>query len=249
MAPMIPPRCYMRSDGVALAYRFTDGAGPLLVFLPGYMSDMEGGKAQAVFSRARQLGRACLLFDYSGCGSSSGAFVDGALDIWRDDALALIDHVWGGSILPIGSSMGGWIALLIALARPAQTVGLMGIAAAPDFTQWGFSDAEKAVLMAQGRLLAPNDYGEDPRITTLKFWQSGQASLLLGQPIALDCPVRLLHGQRDDVVPGEIPVRLAHCLCSSDVQTLLIKDGDHRLSRDRDIASLLWLIDDILDRI
>lgn len=237
-----------RSDGVRLACRFVAGEGPLLVFLPGYMSDMEGGKAQAVFAHARAAGRACLLLDYSGCGQSEGQFVDGTLPLWRDDVLHIIDHLWSGPILPIGSSMGGWIALLVALARPAQTVALVGIAAAPDFTQWGFTDAQKAILATEGRLLEPGDYDDEPYVTMLGFWRSGQENLLLDAPIALDCPMRLLHGQRDDVVPQAVPLRLAAALRSPDIQTLLVKDGDHRLSRDSDIALLLGLIDGLLEK-
>jgi pimeloyl-ACP methyl ester carboxylesterase len=244
--PVAPILFHSRADGVRLAYRFTPGIGPLLVFLPGYMSDMEGGKAQAVFAYARERGRACLLLDYSGCGASEGVFADGTLDIWRDDALVLIDQLWQGMIMPVGSSMGGWLALLIALARPDQTAALVGIAAAPDFTTWGFTDAQKAQLLSQGRIVEPSDYGE-PYLTTRGFWVSGQAHLLLDAPIALTCPVRLIHGQADTVVPCDIALRLAGQLYSADVHTLLVKDGDHRLSRDTDIAALIGLMDRLLE--
>lgn len=240
---------FPRADGVRLAYRYADGVGPTIVFLPGYMSDMEGGKAQAVLGHAHAKGRACLLLDYSGCGSSGGRFEDGTLDVWREDVLALIDHVRpDGPILPVGSSMGGWLALLVALARPERTAGLIGIAAAPDFTGWGFSDADKATLATEGRIVEPSDYDENGYVTTLGFWKSGEANRLLEREIALDCPVRFLHGQADDVVPWEIPLRAAAALRSDDVQTLLIKDGDHRLSREEDIALLLGLIDGLLER-
>jgi len=189
------------------------------------------------------------LLDYAGCGASEGAFADGTLTSWRDDALALIDHVWDGKFVPVGSSMGGWIALLLALARPEQAAGLIGIAAAPDFTEWGFDDTQKAVLVRDGRLLESSDYGDEPYLTTLAFWRSGQDNLLLDTPIPLDCPVRLLHGQGDAVVPWSIATRLARALRSSDVQTLLIKDGDHRLSRAADIARLIALVDDLLENV
>jgi len=249
LPPFVPlsPAFHDRGDGIRLAYRFLAGRGPLLVFLPGYRSDMEGGKAQAVLAQAHARGQACLLLDYSGCGQSGGAFADGNLDRWRDDALALIDHLWDGDILPIGSSMGGWIALLLALARPGRTAALVGIAAAPDFTHWGFSDEQKAILQTEGRILEPSDYDDEPYLTTLGFWQSGERNLLLDSEIAIDCPVRLIHGQRDDVVPDAIALRLADALRSSDVQTLLVKDGDHRLSREGDIALLLGLIDRLLE--
>jgi len=249
MIEIRPPDFLARPDGVRLAYRFADGEGPLLVFLPGYMSDMEGGKAQAVFAHARERGRACLLVDYSGCGSSEGRFEDGTLDIWRDDVLALVDHVWPtGTVVPVGSSMGGWLALLVALSLPGRVAGLVGIAAAPDFTRWGFSDAQKAELADRGRILEPSDYDESGYVTTLGFWRSGEANLLLDAEIALDAPVALLHGQRDETVPWEIALKTAEALRSADVQTVLIKDGDHRLSRDHDIAVLLTLIDGMLAR-
>ena len=238
------PDFFTRADGVQLAYRFTSGSGPLLVFLPGYMSDMEGGKAQAVFAHAMASGQACLLLDYSGCGSSEGAFEDGTLDIWRDDVLALIGHVWPeGQVIPIGSSMGGWLALLVALELKQRVAGLIGIAAAPDFTDWGFTDAQKAELRNNGRIVEASDYDDAGYVTTYGFWKSGEASRLLDGGIAIACPVRFLHGQADNVVPWQIPLRAAEQLVSGDVQTVLVKDGDHRLSRDSDISLLIGMIE------
>jgi pimeloyl-ACP methyl ester carboxylesterase len=246
----LTPSFIARADGIRLAFRFNPGAGPLVVFLPGYKSDMEGGKAQAVFAHMRGTGRACLLLDYSGCGSSEGAFEDGTLDSWRDDVILLIDHLWPeGAVVPVGSSMGGWLALLVALRLGLRAIGLVGIAAAPDFTSWGFTDAQKSQLRDKGRLIEPSDYDDDGYVTTLGFWLSGEAHLLLDRPINLTCPVRFVHGQRDDVVPWEIALRAAAALRSDDVQTLLIKDGDHRLSRDGDIALLLNVIDGLLETI
>jgi len=238
---------FPRPDGLKLAYRFAPGKGPLLVFLPGYMSDMEGSKAQAVLAHARARGRACLLLDYSGCGSSEGRFEDGTIAIWRDDVLALIDHVWPeGKIIPIGSSMGGWMALLVARARAERMAGLIGIAAAPDFTDWGFTAEQKKALREDGHIYEPSAYG-DPYITTLALWESGEANRVLDGGIALDCPVRLLQGQRDDAVPWQTAIRIAEAVRSADIQTLLIKDGDHRLSRESDIALLLGLIDGLTE--
>jgi len=236
---MSAPDFFVRPDGLRLAYRYRAGSGPTIVFLPGYMSDMEGSKAVALDAWAAAEGRAMLRLDYAGCGASDGRFEDGTLTSWRDDALLLIDCVVPGEILLVGSSMGGWIALLLARERAARVKGLVGIAAAPDFTDWGFSDAEKAVLQRDGRIVEPSDYGDAPYVTTLGFWESGQANRLLGAPIAIDCPVRLLQGQQDAVVPWRTALSIADRLGSDDVQTLLIKDGDHRLSRPQDIALLI----------
>ncbi|WP_370175739.1 alpha/beta fold hydrolase [Sphingobium abikonense] len=246
-ADTAPPAYFARPDGLRLAYRHSRGVGPTIVFLPGYMSDMEGGKAVALHDWARGQGRSMLRLDYAGNGASEGRFVDGTLASWRDDVLLLIDRLIEGPVVLVGSSMGGWLALLIALARPDRVAGIVGIAAAPDFTTWGFTDADKALLHTEGRIEEPTPYGDQPYVTTLAFWQSGQTLLLLEDDIAINCPVRLLHGQCDPDVPWEIALRTAGRLRSSDVQTLLIKDGDHRLSRDSDIAVLIRTVVSLLD--
>jgi pimeloyl-ACP methyl ester carboxylesterase len=235
------------AGGRTLAYRRTEGSGPPILFLPGYMSDMEGTKALALEAGARAQGRAFLRFDYGGCGLSEGPFEQQSLADWRDDAVAMIDHADEPVVL-VGSSMGGWLMLLAALARPERVAGLIGIAAAPDFTSWGFTDAEKGTIQREGRLVQPTPYGDDPYVTTRTFWDSGEALRLLAGEIALDCPVRLLHGQADPDVPFDISLRLAARLRSADVQTLLIKDGDHRLSREADLALLIATLAQLLDR-
>ncbi|PZU58016.1 MAG: alpha/beta hydrolase [Sphingobium sp.] len=248
MTDILPPPDYLaRPDGLRLAYRQRPGAGPTIVFLPGYMSDMDGGKAVALDAWAATAGRAMLRLDYAGCGASEGAFEEGTLASWRDDALFLIDTLTNGPAVLVGSSMGGWLALLIALARPDRTAALVGIAAAPDFTDWGFTPAQLARMEADGRLVEDTPYGDQPYVTTLAFHRSGQANLLLGGPVAIDCPVRLLQGQRDPNVPWDTALRIAQAVRSSDVQTLLIKDGDHRLSRDADIAHLLATVASLPD--
>lgn len=236
-----------RPDGLRLAYALRHGTGPTIVFLPGYMSDMEGSKALALDAWAARTGRAMLRLDYSGCGASEGAFEDGTLTQWRDDVLHLIDTLADGPVLLIGSSMGGWLMLLVALARPDRVAGLVGIAAAPDFTHWGFSGDQKAVLREKGRIEEPSDYADTPYVTTRGFWESGEANRLLDAEIALDCPVRLLHGQADHDVPWEISLRLADRLRSADVQVTLVKDGDHRLSRETDIALLIATVERLLE--
>lgn len=230
-----------RGDGVHLAYVRTPGRGPTTVFLPGFRSDMAGGKAVAMEAWCRARGQACLRLDYAGHGASDGAFTDGTIGTWTQDALSVIDAQTTGPLLLVGSSMGGWIALLIALARPARMAGLIGIAAAPDFTEalmWdAMMPAERARLLADGVLLTPSQYGE-PTPVTLRLIEDGRRHLLMHGPIGIRCPVRLLHGQRDPDVPWETSVRLSERLESRDVQVTLVKDGDHRLSREQDLVVL-----------
>ena len=217
------------------------------MFLPGYASDMEGTKALALDAFAAERGLAMLRFDYSGTGSSAGAFGDGTLRSWLDEALYLIDHLLEGPVILVGSSMGGWIGLLMARHRPERLAALVGIAAAPDFTDWGYSDAEKEQLRAQGRLEQPNPYAVEPHVTHLGFWQSGEALRLLDEPIAVDCPVRLVHGEADVEVPLEIALKTVRALRSADVQLLVIKGGGHRLSEPHEIDAILRNVDGLLE--
>jgi len=203
---------------------------------------MQGGKAQALAAWAAAQGVAMLRMDYSGCGESDGAFEDGTLDIWRDDVLAVLAQAQPGPIILIGSSMGGWLMLLVAEALGNQVAAMVGIAAAPDFTDWDFDAADRATIAATGRIERPSDYGYDPMVITRGFWQSGQSNLRLTGTVGIDCPVRLIHGQCDPDVPWETSLKLADALRSSDVQTILLKDGDHRLSRDQDIALLIDVV-------
>jgi pimeloyl-ACP methyl ester carboxylesterase len=221
--------------------------------LPGYASDMEGGKATALDEWAAREGRAMLRFDYGGCGASEGDFEAQSLTDWLADVMTAIDaaseSAGGGPVVLVGSSMGGWLMLLAALARPERVAGLVGIAAAPDFTDWGFSGEEKKTIHEQGRLEQPSPYGEAPYVTTRTFWESGQRQLLLGGGIAIDCPVRLLHGQADRDVPWRYSLLLAERLRSSDVQAILIKDGDHRLSRPQDVSLLTAAVNDLMEHL
>lgn len=235
---MSETRFTQRPGGERLAFRKVEGRGPTLVFLPGYKSDMTGSKATMLFDDAAANGRAALLLDYAGCGASGGDFEAQTLDSWRDDALFLIGEQTDGPLLLAGSSMGGWLMLLVALALQERVTGIVGIAAAPDFTDWGFDDAQRALLATGETLYEHSDYGPEPTPTTAALWRSGQANLLLGGTIAIDCPVRLIHGQDDADVPHETALRLAAALRSADVQTLLVKDGNHRLSRASDLELL-----------
>ena len=230
-----------RGDGVALAWARLAGRSPTVVFLPGFASDMAGAKAVELrnFCAARR--QAMLRLDYSGHGESGGAFADGSIGRWLADALAVIDAESTGKLLLVGSSMGGWIGLHVALARPERVVALIGIAAAPDFTEtlmWGaMAPPEQERLLADGFLDVPSQYGAPLRITRALI-EDGRRHLLLGGPIPLRIPIRLLQGQRDGDVPWETALRLAECIAGEDVQVALVKDGDHRLSRPQDLALL-----------
>lgn len=229
-------------DGRRIAFRYNPGIGPTAVFLPGYMSDMDGGKATALFDWAKAQGRACLLLDYSGCGSSSGDFADGTLTRWRDEVVSLVEAQIGGPVVLVGSSMGGWLMLLVGLALGGRVAGMIGIAAAPDFSDWGYDSAQKAQLQRGQTVLEDNPYGPDPTPTHARFWADAQHNLLLDGDIAIHCPVRLLHGQQDRDVPWETSLRLAERLRSDDIQVTLVKQADHRMSRDTDIALLLRMV-------
>jgi pimeloyl-ACP methyl ester carboxylesterase len=226
-------------DGRRIAFRQTSGSGPAIVFLPGYMSDMAGGKATALLEWCAETGRACLLLDYSGCGESPGDFADGTLTRWAEEVVALVEARLSEPAILVGSSMGGWLVLLAARALGARVSALVGVAAAPDFTDWGYDAGQKARLAAGETLLLDNPYGPEPTPVHPGFWADGQALRQLDGEIPFDGPVRLLHGQDDADVPSAISLRLADALRSPDVQVTLVKGGDHRLSREQDIALLL----------
>jgi pimeloyl-ACP methyl ester carboxylesterase len=237
---------YLETGGRRLACRRRPGRNPTLVFLPGYASDMEGSKATALDGWAEERGQAVLRFDYAGCGANPGDFEAQTLEDWRDDALAAIDSVAEGPVILIGSSMGGWLMLLAALARPERVKALVGIAAAPDFTTWGYSDAQKATIRETGRLSEPSPYDDAPRVTTRAFWESGEELTLLGGPIPFAGPVRLLHGSADADVPWRISLELMERLVTADARLTLVKGGDHRLSREEDIALLLATVEELV---
>ncbi len=235
--------------GTELAWQRLGGRGPTLVFLPGFRSDMTGDKATALAALCQERGQAALLFDYSGHGASGGAFTDGTIGRWAADALAAIDGLTEGKLVLVGSSMGGWIGLLAALARPSRMAGFVGVAAAPDFTEalmWEtMLPAERATLERDGVLHIPSPYGE-PTPITRGLIEEGRRHLLMAAPIPLTCPVRLLHGQADADVPWETSIRLAQRVSSEDVQVVLVKDGEHRLSRPGDLALLHALVTPLL---
>ncbi len=208
---------------------------------------MEGAKALALDAFAEEHGAAMLRLDYSGTGSSAGKFEDGTLALWLEEALAALDQLSEGPLVVVGSSMGGWIAAHLALLRPERMRALVGIAAAPDFTEWGFSAEQKTALGRDGKIEEPNPYGPEPQIFTRAFWELGQRLRLLDQEIAIDCPVRLLHGEVDREVPLEVAFRLMRQLRSSDVQLEVLKGGGHRLSEPNEIRAILNTVKTLLE--
>ncbi|MDX5985938.1 alpha/beta fold hydrolase [Sphingomonas echinoides] len=229
----------------ALAYHLTEGTGPTVVFLPGYGSDMEGTKALALEAWAKRTGHAYLRFDYGGCGQSAGAFEEQTLAGWRDDVLAMLDQLVEGPAVLVGSSLGGWLMLLVARDHPEKVAALVGIAPAPDFTDWGFTVDEKLQILSEGRLEKVGRYADLPMVYTRAFWQSGEANRVLFSGLPIDVPVRLLHGMADAEVPANRTIRLAEVIRSAKVQVTLIKDGDHRLSREADLALLIAAVEDV----
>ena len=246
---MIEP-IFLQVDDRRIAVRYrppADATRSTLVFLPGYASDMIGAKALAVDGLAEASGSGCLRFDYSGTGESGGDFADGTLARWLDEALGAIDRLTTGRLVVVGSSMGGWLALHITLRRPARIAALIGIAAAPDFTEWAFDQHDRTVIATTGRLERTSEDSSFPSVTHAGFWHAGQSMLLLDDPIDVRCPVRLIHGDGDDVVPPGIAHRIVERLRSADVQLLLIKGGGHRLSEPHEIDALLRLIAPLLE--
>lgn len=230
------------ADNVRIAYHRLPGRQPGIIFLGGFMSDMTGTKALALEDFARTSGQAFLRFDYQGHGASSGQFQAGTIGQWRDDAIAVIDALSDGPQILVGSSMGGWIMLLAALARPQRVAGLLGIAAAPDFTEdlmWpAFSEEIQQTLARDGVYFAPSEYGDAAYPITMNLIADGRTHLLLRSPLNIQAPVRLLQGMCDPDVPYQHADKIVDALATGDVELTLIKDGDHRLSRDRDLALL-----------
>ncbi len=239
-----------RPDGAAIAYHRLEGSTPGIVFLGGFRSDMTGTKALFLEDYCRRRGHAYLRFDYFGHGMSSGDFADGTIGRWLDDAVAAIDSLTEGPQILVGSSMGGWIMLLAALARPERVAALVGIAAAPDFTEElllpRLTPEQSREIEETGRVVLPSDYDAAGYLYARALIEDGREHLLLGAPIPLDVPVRLLHGIADTSVPWQLSLRLAERLRGRDIVVTLVKDGDHRLSSDADLARLAQILDGLL---
>lgn len=246
-----------RGDGEYIAYRVTMPAKPAgetgIVWLGGFKSDMGGTKVSALANWAAGAGRALLRFDYFGHGQSSGRFIDGTIGRWRDDALAAFDGLSEGPQVLVGSSMGAWIALLVALARPERVKALVLIAPAADFTDklmWaGFSDEVKATLKRDGVYRQASSAGEEDYEISWALIEEGRQHLLLDGAVAINVPVRVLQGMRDESVPWQHAMRLVEALVSDDVEVHLSKAGDHRLSGDEDLARLMAVVGEVLGRV
>ncbi len=235
-----PPQ-YLDGPNGRIAYRKRGGAGPGIVWLGGFRSDMLGTKAGFLDEWAKHNARALLRFDYSGHGESDGAFEDGSIGEWTADAIAAFDALTGGPQILVGSSMGAWIATLLAMERPDRIAGCIFIAPAPDFTEalmWpSFSDAQRETIMRDGKLVQPSDY-DAPELITRKLIEDGRRHLVMQKPIPIDCPVCILQGMKDDAVPYAHALAFADKLASENVEVTLTKNGDHRLSSPADLERL-----------
>jgi pimeloyl-ACP methyl ester carboxylesterase len=244
------PAILARAGGATIAYHRLVGASPGIVFLGGFRSDMTGTKALFLEDYCRRRGQAFVRFDYFGHGASSGDIALGTIGGWREDAIAVIDSLTSGPQILVGSSMGGWIMLLAAIARPERIAALVGIAAAPDFTEEllpaRLTPEQRREIEETGRVVLPSDYDPAGYLYTRTLIEDGREHLLLRQPIPLDVPVRLLHGLADASVPWQLSLRLAERLQSRDIVVTLVKDGDHRLSSEADLARLAQILDGLL---
>jgi len=239
--------------GTRIAYNKLSGKGPGVVFLGGFMSDKEGGKALALEAMCKAQGRAFVRFDYQGHGQSSGKFADGTIGLWAKDAVAVIDALTQGPQILVGSSMGGWISMLAAKACPGRVKGFVGIAAAPDFTvrMWNqeFDEATRQEVLSQGYMMRPCDYGDDPYIITKALIDDGWVNRVIASPLHLDIPVRLIQGTEDPDVPWQTAQRIADAITGENVEIILVPGGDHRLSRNIDLARLTRIVTTVAEEI
>ena len=237
----MPFQILTRENGTSIAYNKLEGNPPGLIFMSGFMSDMNGSKALALEQHCQERGLAFLRFDYMGHGNSSGNFADGTIGLWAQNALTAFDELTEGPQIIIGSSMGGWMMILTAVSRPERVAGLVGIAAAPDFTEdllpKQLTKIQLSKIQEDGFVVIPSEY-EIPYTITKKLLDDGTQHLVLRNEIPLDCPVRLLHGLEDTSVPWKTALKIQNMVRSKDVEVTLIKNGDHRLSREEDLEKL-----------
>ena len=237
----MPFQILTRENGTSIAYNKLEGNSPGLIFMSGFMSDMNGSKALALEQHCQERGLAFLRFDYMGHGNSSGNFADGTIGLWAENALTAFDELTEGPQIIIGSSMGGWMMILTAVSRPERVAGLVGIAAAPDFTEdllpKQLTKIQLSKIQEDGFVVIPSEY-ETPYTITKTLLDDGTQHLVLRNEIPLDCPVRLLHGLEDTSVPWKTALKIQNMVRSKDVEVTLIKNGDHRLSREEDLEKL-----------
>ncbi len=246
-----PPLTIPNNQGTDLAYRLREGRkdAPTLVFLCGYRSDMMGTKAEFLDNWAAENNIAYLRLDYSGHGESGGKFEDGTIGQWYEDALTVIDNVTEGPLMIVGSSMGGWIGLLVSIKRPERVKAFLGIAAAPDFTKWVWdhelTEDQRLICKRDGFISEESEFWDTPNIMTMNLFEDGKTHLILDKPIPFDGPVTLLHGKADDEVPYPIAGQIASRLKEGQTKIITIDDGDHRLSRDSDLELLKREIEEL----
>src|SRR5579883_2824971 len=250
--PDRPPAILTCDDGATIAYHCRAGKTPGVVFLGGFMSDMTGTKARRLDPFCAARGQAYMRFDYFGHGASSGDFAKATIGRWKADTLQALDRLTEGPQILVGSSLGGWLMLLAALARPERVSGLIGIAAAPDATEdlmWSrLAPESRAAMERDGAIRVPSQYDPGGYLLTLRLIEEGRRHLVMRKPIALACPVRLLHGMRDPDVPWQTSLALAEKLESRDVEVTLVKEGDHRLSTDGDLTLLTRTLAAMIER-
>ncbi len=236
-------------NGGRIAYHKTEGSAPGVIFLGGFRSDMNGVKALALENYCKKQGRTFLRFDYEGHGESSGRFEDCTIGRWKDDALAVLTKLTEGRQILVGSSMGGWLSLLVASQKPRHVAGIIGIAAAPDFTDIMLRKLKKSQLReldARGKVMVTSDMGDQYPITK-KFIDEARNHFLLNKKIPVTCPVRLLHGTKDEEVPWETAIAINRKLASTDVKTILVENGSHSLSEPKDIQKILSVLDKMVN--
>ncbi|MBF0356053.1 MAG: alpha/beta hydrolase [Alphaproteobacteria bacterium] len=248
------PLMLTRDSGATIAYHRLSGKGPGVVFMTGFMSDMTGSKALALEELCKARGQAFLRFDYRGHGASSDSFKNGCIGDWAEDAILALDQLSSGPQVLVGSSMGGWIMLLTALARPLRVAGLVGIAPAPDFTEnliWPeLTEAQRQTVTSQGFVEIPSQYGEAPYLITRRLIEDGRSHLLLNKgPLPINVPVRLIQGLEDKDVPWKTALAIQNAVESQDVEITFVKNGGHRLSEPEDLSRLVRTVAALLDQV
>ncbi len=237
----LPTLAYMKSEG--------DADKPIVMFLGGFRSDMEGTKAIFLEEQCKQAGIGYIRFDYRGHGKSEGKFEESCIGDWLQDSLDILSHCTAGQVILVGSSMGGWLSLWAALREPKHVQSIIGLAAAPDFTTWmerDMSKAQKEELLAQGYIALENDYSDEPYIITRKLIEDGRNHCLLKDEINLNIPVRLIQGKKDADVPWQVAEQIKNAITGKDVQIIYIEEGDHRLSKPEELEVLRRTLFDLL---